>query len=252
MNETVVCSACQAPFEVGQFTSEHYQLLCKQAPYESFFDEFEMLLRVQDLFERYPGIDGKIRPKFTQLVESCDTRVWKQLLAGVPLNRIEAPPGGYRLPEGLQGRDREVIDHLRYNDFLLGPRLEFVTGKLAELGEARKPLVCAACGQGRLRIEAPDSDDREESGNFLAFYRPHPNSILPDGTLHIRTSWYDADSHSSGYIEVEPSDPEYRFWLWTIELHERFQHITSKELDQLRAEFEQSCSKKHLPNRDDH
>ncbi|MFM7518024.1 MAG: hypothetical protein ACKOAH_23140 [Pirellula sp.] len=48
------------------------------------------------------------------------------------------------------------------------------------------------------------------------FYWPEWSGFLPDGTLHVKASWYDEDSHSTGFLELSATDPDYSFWKWLV------------------------------------
>jgi hypothetical protein len=128
--DPVDCDSCGARFPVSGLTEDDCQALDDQHYYEGFAEELRILRKVQEYYRRHPDSEGRIKANLARLLESDDPELMQRLWAGVPFDEIELPPP--YLPAAWAGgeEDREVVEYLRHNDFLLGPRRSSSPGKL--------------------------------------------------------------------------------------------------------------------------
>ena len=40
------------------------------------------------------------------------------------------------------------------------------------------------------------------------------SEIGADGTIHIKATWLESNSHSTGIVRVSPENADYQFWVW--------------------------------------
>jgi hypothetical protein len=110
-------------------------------------------------------------------------------------------------------------------------RVEFVLGR--EVHE----IICPAEAIRR----ALDDHYREEwfdDSELSTFYWRSWRGVLDDGTIEIKTSWYDRTSHMTGTTEIAPDHPDFGLWTWIIAEGNRFKEIISgDDLEVIREEY---------------
>jgi hypothetical protein len=95
-----------------------------------------MLLRVQNLYRRHPEIEAIAADTFlARLFDNAEPTYETALLAE------------------LADSDFEILQYLRNHAFALLPRIQFVTGRLAELGLGIQPVACPVCKSGKLQLD---------------------------------------------------------------------------------------------------
>ena len=80
--------------------------------------------------------------------------------------------------------------------------------------------------------------DQAEPQREFVYYWPHWAHVEPDGTISVKGSVYDDQSHSSVHFTFGPQSANYQFWLWLIE-HPNYQRaVHEDELLKARELFE--------------
>jgi hypothetical protein len=71
-------------------------------------------------------------------------------------------------------------------------------------------------------------------------YHPDMAEIIEDGKIAIRAGGCDRHGIWDGYVTIEPSSPEYQFWLWTTEQTGRWERrsLCSENLLRVHGEYE--------------
>jgi hypothetical protein len=113
-----------------------------------------MLEKVADFRRRNPEAWAKLVPYYQRLRESDDPVVVQQLSVGVPLAKIELPPGWPLHLQSTTPADAEMVEYLKHHFFDLEARLQFVGERLQELRGTARPVPCTHCGRGRLHLVA--------------------------------------------------------------------------------------------------
>jgi len=136
-NTPVFCEQCKSHLRVDVLSHLEYRMLQDQHYYYRFQDELSMLLRVQNLYSRHPEIEVIAGDIFqARLFEKAEPSYNTVLLAK------------------LADSDFEILDYLRDHAFALLPRMEFVSKRLAQLGQAIPPVACPVCKSGKLQLDA--------------------------------------------------------------------------------------------------
>ena len=77
-----------------------------------------------------------------------------------------------------------------------------------------------------------------EDSELSTFYWRRWRDVLDDGTVVIKTSWYDRTSHMTGWTEIAPDHPDFGLWTWIIAEGDRFKEIISgDDLEVIRDEY---------------
>lgn len=64
------------------------------------------------------------------------------------------------------------------------------------------------------------------------------SEIADDGTIHMKATWIDSESHSTGLCEISPENADYEFWMWLISHNElRIGAKTKSEVDSLKSQY---------------
>jgi hypothetical protein len=233
--DPVSCGSCGARFPVDGLTEEDRQSLHDQHYYREFAEELRMLLKVQGFFRRHPQAEGRIKSPLALLLESEDPEVKDPLWAGVPFDQIELPPE--ELPEAWTDgeEDREVVEYLRRHDFVLGPRMQFVSQEAARLKDSAGAVPCPRCQAGRLHVLPEDWN--EFCGDGITWYWPDWHGVDSDGTLHVKASGWQGGSHWTGEIAIGTEKPEYTFWRWFVGQKEYHRLVEETELPAIREEW---------------
>lgn len=174
-----------------------------------------MLLRVQDYYRRYPDAEGRSKPYFARLIE-------------LPPEQLPAAVGGEQ--------DREVVEYLRHHSFSLGPRLAFVTQKVAQLQGSVGAVSCPRCQTGRLHVP-PENWDEFTAGDASTWYWPHWHAFDADGTLRVKASGYRGGSHWTGELAISPAEPDYDFWCWLVAQKEYHRLVAVSELPDIQEDW---------------
>jgi hypothetical protein len=91
------------------------------------------------------------------------------------------------------------------------------------------------------RVASELAERLREHPTESTYYRPEWHDFQEDGTLSIRTSWWDAESHSTGVCEISRDHVDYEFWCWVVSDPARSRG--SKNVDaisELRTEYERT------------
>lgn len=82
----------------------------------------------------------------------------------------------------------------------------------------------------------PDSPDEVLESYY---YNPRWSSIDAEGNLTIKYSGYDIETiHYTGHRTIEPTAPDYTFWVWLTQQEITGFLVSKKQLPQYRAAFE--------------
>ena len=73
---------------------------------------------------------------------------------------------------------------------------------------------------------------------MTCFLWPDWHRISPDGTLWIKNSAWCGNSHTTGFQEVAPDDPDYEFWQWLTTREEYARVVNETELPEIRRLWE--------------
>jgi hypothetical protein len=61
------------------------------------------------------------------------------------------------------------------------------------------------------------------------FYHTEGASRREDGTIVLHATWYDCDergaTHTIGWVEIAPDDPDHGLWEWVLPQGDRFEAI---------------------------
>jgi hypothetical protein len=80
-----------------------------------------------------------------------------------------------------------------------------------------------------------------EDSELSAYYWRSCRDVLEDGTIVIKTSWYDRGSHMTGWTEIAPDNLDFGLWTWIIAEGNRFKEIISgDDLEMIRDEYKRS------------
>jgi hypothetical protein len=213
--DLVVCRSCGARFPVNALTEEDNRAIYAQRSYERLAEELRMLLKVQAYYRRYPQAEGKIKPDMIRLLDSDDPEVLEKLRAGVPLDQIEAPLEEPFPASGDAAEDAEVVEYLKHHSFSLGPRLEFVAKRVAELKNFARAAACPRAKRGG-RYVPGGAWAQYPAPDAITWYWPEWHSVDRDGTLRVKTSGRQGGSHWSGETVIVPGKPEHAFWRWLV------------------------------------
>ncbi len=64
------------------------------------------------------------------------------------------------------------------------------------------------------------------------------SEITDDDTIHVKTTWFDSESHSTGFCEIPRDCADYEFWKWLISHNElRLGAKTKSEVDSLKSQY---------------
>ena len=65
------------------------------------------------------------------------------------------------------------------------------------------------------------------------------SGIGDGGTIHIKVTWFDSESHSSGACNIPPKNADYEFWKWLISDGELRRGRKSKaEIESLKSQYQ--------------
>jgi hypothetical protein len=151
--EIVRCPACQTEHRVRNFPDEIIQALEDRHNFDDFKEELGWLRRIEEFYQRHPGVEGKIKPHFLEVLASRDPEVLEAMFAGAPFDEIKlASSGAAELIDSREWStdDREVIDYLRHHHFSLADRKKFVEDSIERLGMElfrKSPVKCSGCGE---------------------------------------------------------------------------------------------------------
>jgi hypothetical protein len=80
-----------------------------------------------------------------------------------------------------------------------------------------------------------------EDSEPSVYYWRRWRDVLDDGTIVVKTSWYDRNSHMTGWTEIAPDHIDFGLWTWIIAEGTRFKEIISgDDLEVIRDEYNQS------------
>jgi hypothetical protein len=231
--DPVVCDSCGARFPIKDLTVNDCLAIQDQHVYQELAEELRMLLKVQDYYKRHPNAKGRIKPHFIRLVDSNDPAVKKRFWDGVPFDEIELPPEVLSKSSVETSEDLQVVKFLRHHHFALAPRIEFVSQHVVRLKGSVRAVSCPRCQAGRPHVP-PDHWDDFTLGNAITWYWPDWHSIDADGTLRVKASGYDGDSHWSGEQTITPAESDYEFWRWLVAQKEYHRLVEDSELSAIR------------------
>jgi hypothetical protein len=80
-------------------------------------------------------------------------------------------------------------------------------------------------------------EDQHEVIDFqpvVAWYWPDFHSFETDGTIVIKMSGWDAESHWTGAAEFKLSDPDYAFWKWVVALRQYHRLVDEAEVPSIK------------------
>ncbi|MBN2295384.1 MAG: hypothetical protein JXM70_23335, partial [Pirellulales bacterium] len=64
------------------------------------------------------------------------------------------------------------------------------------------------------------------------------SEIGDDGIIHIKVTWFDSESHSTGVCDISPENGEYGFWKWLISDNELRRGRKSKtDVELLKSQY---------------
>lgn len=64
------------------------------------------------------------------------------------------------------------------------------------------------------------------------------SEIGDDGMIHVKVTWFESDSHSTGVCEISPGNGDYEFWKWLISDDELRRGRKSKaDLESLKSQY---------------
>jgi hypothetical protein len=151
--ELVRCPACQTEHRVRDLPDDVIQQLEDRHNFDGFREEIVWLRRVEEFYQRHPGMEGKIKPHFLEVLASRDPEVIEAMFAGIPFNDIKlASSEAAELIDSREwsASDREVVDYLRHHHFSLADRMKFVEDSIERLGMElfpKSPVRCSECGE---------------------------------------------------------------------------------------------------------
>ena len=71
------------------------------------------------------------------------------------------------------------------------------------------------------------------------FYYPSMSSIDSNGSIEMKVSTYDDESHESGILRVNKSNENYEFWRFVISVSERYPYfIGENEIERLKLDYD--------------
>jgi hypothetical protein len=151
----IFCVHCKATFSTQELTPKHYKSLQQRHHWESLNNEWNMLVRVEQIYQQYPTIENLIKD-FWQKETEYHQEKWKLKYEG---KEVVFERGNFddSLLQHLTAEDREVIEYLRWHQFSLVPRMEFVQEVIKQMRSAGMPksVNCPVCKAGYLKIDSP-------------------------------------------------------------------------------------------------
>ena len=75
-----------------------------------------------------------------------------------------------------------------------------------------------------------------------SYYRPQGSSIDDDGTITLRVSVWDEESHCSCRETVQSDRDDYAFWRWLVEHPDYQRTLDEQALEEARDRFELESS----------
>ena len=80
-------------------------------------------------------------------------------------------------------------------------------------------------------------EEKPDESDTTIFYSPDIYSICDDGTIEIKVSIWDSESHSSAAQIVPPDHPEYAFWRWIAGHRDYRRTLNKEELSEAKNRF---------------
>jgi hypothetical protein len=232
----VACDSCEARFPVNALTEADHRAIYDQHYYQEFTEELRMLQNVQKYYRRHPEAERRIKPHFARVLESDDPKVKEALWSGIPFDEIGLPPEQFPPEWEDEKADSEVVEYLRYHEFELGRRMEFVLQKVARLKDSVRTVSCPHCQTGRLHVPA-ESWDEFTAGDAITWYWPDWHGIDSNGALHVKVSGWQGGVHWNGETVINPEESGYDFWRWLITQKEYHRLVEESELPAIREEW---------------
>lgn len=118
--------------------------------------------------------------------------------------------------------------------------VEFVLGR--EVHQIKCPAEAI-----RRALDEHYGEERFEDSDLSAYYWREWRNVLDDGTIIIKTSWYDNRSHMTGWTEISADHLDFGLWTWIIAGGKRFKEIISgDDLEVIRQEYNRSRPEKNV------
>jgi hypothetical protein len=149
----VYCGSCGARFAIAHFSEDQYTSLQEQLYFPEYDAELRMLLRVKDLYRRYPAAVGAFKMHYFAVLESDDPEVIKKRRNGISPHDIELPPDAIPHLSNLSAEDEATIEWLKQTSFDLEPRLRFVSERVISYSRSVGRVACSQCENGKLQLD---------------------------------------------------------------------------------------------------
>src|SRR5262249_59324050 len=107
------------------------------------------------------------------------------------------------------------------------PSLSLFADHPPRLKNAVGAVRCPNCRTGCLEVR-PGDWHQFVASTAITWYWPDWSRFDSDGTLHVKASGYQGDSHWTGENVFIPEQPEYGFWWWVLAQdkdHAGFVHV---------------------------
>ena len=86
---------------------------------------------------------------------------------------------------------------------------------------------------------ASDESTSDDGRTDCTYYRPQFATVENDGTIIMRGSWWEGETHNTGTIEIPVDAKDYGLWRWILSHRDRFNAaINDLEVELLRQEYE--------------
>lgn len=155
----VICASCHHEFEPAELMHSEMDLLQSQLVCREFEAEHAMLLRVRELYEARPEVEGEVMPAVIRAMDTLPAQMTRNLDHGLAYTILRAagdeadalPPGEWSHEE------QEVLRFLQLHYFRIAPRLEFVARRVDDLQSLlKRRLTCLNCNEGWLYMPPRD------------------------------------------------------------------------------------------------
>jgi len=112
-------------------------------------------------------------------------------------------------------------------------RVEFVLNR-----EIRQVVHPAAVVREAIRRHY--GEGKEDHDLDVCWCWPTWRHVAPDGTLDIKASGWEGNTHWTGSREIKPDDPDYAFWRWLVDNDEYDRLVDERELPEARQRWARS------------
>lgn len=111
-------------------------------------------------------------------------------------------------------------------------KVQFLLGR-----EVRQLIYPAAAVREAILRHYGGAEPDEDGDLDVCWCWPTCRHVAADGTLDIKASGWQGNTHWTGWREVKPDDPDYAFWRWLIDNDDYDRLVEDRELPEIRRRW---------------